>query len=202
MVATYNAQNQGLFAQGSPPYAEITRQGIGWNCSISSAIAPLAAIPTTTAGLELFNNSQASGAPMAMVVDTLFAFELAATNVVRTYAIWAMVTTAKVVPTLGALSVFSHSGRAFYTTTAASRVVSGLGTTVIANGWRPWGPVNAWGTLPTAIPGASYTAEVNGRLLVPPGASLCVHVAGALATGTFTFGASWYEVSPITVVNV
>ncbi len=202
MVATYNSQLQGIIAQGNPPYTEITRQGVGWTCSIATPIAPLAAVPTTTAGLELFNNSFVSGNPMTMIVDSLCAFQIVSTNAVRAYGIWAMVSTAKLVPTLGALSVFSLSGRAFYTTTAQSRVVSGLGTTVIANGWRPWGPVATWGAANGGVvPGESLEAPVNGRLIVPPGASLCIHVTGSLATGTFTFGANWYE-EPMTVVNV
>ena len=35
-----------------------------------------------------------------------------------------------------------------------------------------------------ATPGNGWHAEVNGRLIVPPGASLCVTVAGSLATAS------------------
>ncbi len=128
MVATYNAQLQGIYAQGNPPYTEITRQGVGYNCSLAAAIAPLAAIPTTTAGLELFNNSGASGSPMTMIVDSLFAFELVATNVVRTYAIWAMVTTQKAAPAFTTLNIFSQSGRALTASIASGKIITGLGT--------------------------------------------------------------------------
>ncbi len=200
MTNLVNAQSQGLYAQGNPPYTEVTRQGSGFNVSLASAAAPLNAIPTTVAGLEIFNNTAGNSA-VTLVIDSLFAFELASTNFVRSYAIWAMVTTQKVAPTLTALDIFSHSGRAKTTTTATSRIITGAGTTVVANGWRPWGPVDVWGPANGGVvPGESLEANVGGRLIVPPNCSLCIHVAGALATGTFTMGASWYELAMSNVV--
>jgi hypothetical protein len=36
-------------------------------------------------------------------------------------------------------------------------------------------------------------AEVDGRLIVPPQCSLCLHVVSSLVGQTFTQGARWYE---------
>ena len=178
--------NQGNY----PRYAEAARLGNGWSIMTATAFAPVAALPTTTARLELWNNSNSG---MVMIADQVFAFQLLSTAAGQTYAVWAMVTTQKDNPTNTALTIYSNSGRPFITTTAVSRIVSAVDTTVVANGWRPFGAVQAWGT-GVATPGNSLLGEVEGRLIVPPGCSLCVVVVGSLATAsTFHCGASWFE---------
>lgn len=178
-------------AQGIPPYAEMGRRRLGWTVGTSTLFAPLVAYPTTTAALEIYNNYETE---TALVVTDLYASQILSTAATQTYAIFAMVTTAKAVPSLTALSIFSMSGKALITPTAASEIVTGVGTTVVANGWRPWGDVQGWGTA-AATPGNSWSADVEGKLVVPPGCSLCVHVVGSLATAsTFQAGASFYVV--------
>ena len=167
--------------------------GSMWNVQTATLFAPLTAVPTTVAALEIWNNTTTGGG-MSMIVTDLYAEQILATAASQTYAIYAMVTTAKAAaPTLGALSVFSQSGKAAYTTTASTRIVTGVGTTVAANGWRPWGSVQSWGTA-TATPGNAWNAPVDGRLIVPPGCSLALHIVGSLATASsFHVGASWVE---------
>ena len=173
-----DAQKNLLVAAGNPPYAEVRRRGDGWTVQTTTLFAPLTAIPTTTAILELYNN----GARL-LVVSDVFAMHVLATAVVQTHAIYAMITTAKAVPTLTALSLNSLSGKALVTPTATSEAVTGVGTTVIANGWRPWGNLQNF-NLGAATPGESWSVPVDGKLEVPPGASLCLHVAGSLATAS------------------
>lgn len=199
MTMTYNGQGQGIYAFGNPAYTEITRQGNGWNLVTATAFTPVAAVPAVTAALEIFNNTTGNSS-ITLVVDSLFGFQLTSTAVVQAYGVWAMVTTQKVAPSNTALSVFSQSGRASYATTAASRIISAVGTTVVANGWRPFGPVQPWSTM-AATPGQSIAAEVSGRLIVPPGTSLCVTIAGSVATASsWQVGASWYELPLVNVV--
>ena len=171
--------NKGLQVyQGLPPFAETQRRGDGWTVGTATLFAPLVAYPTTTAALEVYNNGERT-----MVISSLYASQILATAVVQTFAIYAMISTAKVVPTLTALNVYSLSGKAIVVPTAAGEIVTGVGTTVIANGWRPWGSVQAW-ALAAATPGNSWSAEIDGRLIVPPGCSICLHVVGALATAS------------------
>ena len=184
-----NELHEALVAQGLPPYTEMTRKGGGWSVQTATLMAPLVAIPTTVAALEIYNNM----ASTSLIVDTLFAAQVLSTAASQTYAIFACVSTKKAAPSNTALSVFSNSGRASYATTAAGRIITGIGTTVVANGWRPWGPPQAWGTA-TATPGNSWHVDIDGRLLVPPGCALLLHLMGALATAsTFQVGASYYE---------
>jgi hypothetical protein len=71
-------------------------------------------------------------------------------------------------------------------------VIAAASTTVIASGWFPWGngfTKGAGGVLPMG----GVCAEVEGRIIVPPQCSLCLHVVASLTGQTFTQGASWYE---------
>lgn len=184
-----NERRELLTAQGLPRYTEATRQGNGWSLQTATLFAPLVAIPTTVAALEIYNNYAA----LSLIIDTLFASQVVSTAASQTYAIYACVSTQKAAPANTALSIFSSNGRAVRATTAAGGVIAGIGTTVVANGWRPWGTVQAWGTA-TATPGNSWHVDIEGRLIVPPGCALLLHIMGALATAsTFQVGASWYE---------
>jgi len=186
-----NQLNELLIAGGLPQYTEMTRKGNGWTVQTATAFAPVAAVPTTTARLEIFNNTSGT----VLVVKDLFAFQLLSTAATQTYGIWAMVTTSKAAPTNTALDLMSLSGKAKVTTTAAGPIISAVDTTVVANGWRPYGSVQSWGTA-AATPGNSWSAPVDGGLLVPYLSSLCVVVAGSIATASsFHCGASFYVAS-------
>lgn len=188
-VALFADDNRNLGVNiGYPPFTEIARRGEGYTVQTATLFAPLTAVPTTTAALEIYNNHPTK----AMIIGDLFADQILSTAATQTYAIYAQVTTLKAVPTLTALTLASLSGKTAVTPTASGEIVTGVGTTVIANGWRPWGSVQGWGTA-AATPGNSWSAPVDGKLVIPKGASLCLHVVGSLATAsTFQVGATFY----------
>lgn len=176
-----------LVSQSLPPWVEINRRSEGFTVQTSTLFAPLVAVPTTTAALEVYNNGLRN-----LIIQEVFADQILSTAATQTYAIYAMISTKKAVPSLTALTLASISGRGLVTPTAVSEIVTGVGTTVIANGWRPWGSVQAWGTA-AATPGNSWSVPVDGKLCIPPGCSLCLHVVGSLATAsTFQVGATGY----------
>lgn len=168
-------------APGMPEYYATSKRLESWTVGTATLFAPLVAYPSTTAILEVYNNSVVLG--RHMIISEFYAAQILATAAQQTFALYAMVTTAKAIPTLTALSVFSNGGKSIVTPTAAGEIVTGVGTTVVANGWRPWGVVQAWG-LATATPGNGWSVPVNGKLIVPPGCSVCIHVVGALATAS------------------
>lgn len=192
--ADLNEMREQIVGNGLPPFTEMSRLGNGWTVFTASAVAPLTAAPTTVAALEVFNNSSGPGA-FTIVVADLIGFETvtAASAITRAFSLWGMVTTQKAVPTLTANALTSLSGRQSITPLATSPIVTGAGTTVVANGWRPYGNVQAWGiNAAGATPGGTYECPVNGRMIVPPGCSLCVQVTGSVSTGTFQVGATFY----------
>ena len=204
MTNSFNSANQLMVAQGNAQFAELNRLGQVWTTQTTTAITPLAAMPTTTARLEIFNNSNNVGAAFNLEIIDLFCFQLLSTAATQTYAIFAEVA-AEAAPTATALSVFSCGGGSPYTAGVGTRIITGVGTTVVANGWRPYGSVQAWGTA-AATPGNSWNARVDGALVVPPGSALHLQIVGSVATASSfqALGAQWAEV-PIgtgTLANV
>lgn len=175
-----------LVANGAGLYTEASRSGITWN-AISGAATPLVVIPTTLTIFEIYNNVANS---ILEVLD-VFCFHLLGTAALHQPSIWAQVTAPKAAPSTASLVIGSQSGRTKYTDTASTPVVSGSGTTVVANGWRPFGTQSP-GVVGTATPAEAWNARVDGALTVPYGCSLCVTVTDALATASSVqVGASW-----------
>ncbi len=200
MTNVFNAQSQALYAQGNPPFTEITRQGVAYNFITATAFTPLVVVPSTLAQVILYNNMTGPSA-LTLVIDSIFAFQLLSTAAVQTYGIWAQVTPPIALPVNTALSVFSQSGKPFYTTTTTSKVVTAVNISsgFAANGWRPYGPVAPF-SLAAATPGSSFEAPINGRLIVPPGCGCCAHVVGSVATASsFQMGVSWHELALVNV---
>ena len=189
-----------LVSHGLPQFTEMTRRGRGYSCTTETPFTTVAALPTTTAALEIYNNSSSAN-PLVLVVVDLYAFQLLATAAVQSYSVWGMVTTQKAAPSVAALELYSLSGKPAIIPTAASPVIPAVGTTIVANGWRPFDNPQPFG-LAAATPGASWCAPVNGKLLVPPGCALCVTVVGSLATASsFHCGATFY-LEPVTMASM
>lgn len=187
-IVVSNAFDELIVAQGLPPYTEITRQGVGWATMSTAAVAALVVRPGTTAAFEIFNPAGA-GRP-SLIIDRLFWFNLVSTNVIEGFSGWAQVTTPDRVaaaPTSGSFTVRGSTGKAY-----GGSVIAAASTTVIDAGWFPWGQAVSKGA-GGVVPFGAITAEVNGRLIVHPGGSLCLHVVASLVGQTFTQGASWYE---------
>lgn len=187
-----NEFDEQLVAQGMPQYAEMTRLGQGWQVQSVLAVAGLVVRPSTVTALEIWNGYAATGP--SLIIDRMNCFNLVSTNVIESYTLWAQVTTVKAAPAAGAnVTVRGNSGKAY-----GGSVVAGLGTTVIDSGWFPWGQGYTKGA-GGVVPHGNIEAQVWGRLIVPPGCSLCLHTVSSLIGQTFTHGAGWYE---RTITNV
>ncbi len=176
-----------LVAPGELAYTELVRRGNGWQTMQTSATAALVARPTTLTGIEIWNGS----ATVSLVIDRLFSHELvtSTTGLGGGAIIYAMVTVPVAAgPAITALTVRGSSGKAY-----SGGVRTGVGTTVVDNGWFPWGTGVKKESAGAVVPGGGLVAEVNGRIIVPPFASLCVTVVSGYAADTFTSGASWFE---------
>lgn len=175
-----------LISQKQAPYTDQVRRGTGWATMSTAAVAALVVRPSTTAAFEIFNGYPGGG--KSLVIDRLFFFGLVTTAVNEGWSGWAMVTTAKVAVSTGSFAVTSAYGNKTY----SGPVISAASTTVVANGWYPWtdGQVSSGAGV---TPYGCATAKVEGRLIVPPQCSLCLHVVASLIGETFTQGASWFE---------
>ncbi len=177
--ASADKQRNLLVSQGNPDYLETRRRGNAWTIWTTDPITPLAALPTTTTRLELYNNGS-----RVLVVSDLHGYRLTATTVVQSCCLFACVTTQKVIPTVDVSEIiYSLSGKDLITPTAASEVVPATGTTIVPNGWQPYGPPITR-ILHAATPGAGWNVPINGKLQVPPGCSLAVQICASIATAS------------------
>lgn len=176
-------QGRQLITPGEMAYTELSRQGAGWQTMATSAVAALVVRPSTAAALELWNGNAAGGP--SLVIDRLFSHNLVAVAN-SAMGMYAMVTTPKAAPSTASLAITGNWGKAY-----AGLVIPAVGTTVVANGWYPYGPGGNVVTVTT--PGVTLEAQINGRIIVPPQCSLCVHVVASTTSATFTSGASWFE---------
>lgn len=184
-TAQANQLGEQFATMGLPPYTEMTRKGNGWATMATSAIAGLVVRPSTVAALELWNGYNAGGP--SLIVDRVFAFNLVTTAANEGFSVWAQVTTVKAAPSSASLVVRGNSGKVY-----SGSVVNAVGTTVIDSGWFPW--TNGLVTGGAGVtPYGCAIANVEGRLIVPPGCSLCLHVVSSLVGQTFTNGAGWFE---------
>jgi hypothetical protein len=181
----YNERSEQICAEGLPLYTEMTRRGNGWSTMSTAAVASLVVRPGVLAGFEIFNGYGGGG--KSLVIDRMFAFNLVSTNVIESFSLWAQVTAAKSAVTSGSFVVRGLSGKGY-----TGPVICAASTTVVDCGWFPWGQgftKGAGGVLPMGV----ISVNVEGRLIVPPQSSLCLHTVASLVGDTCTMGASWYE---------
>ena len=183
-----------LMAQGALPHEEITRLGGGWGTMATSAVAALVVRPTVTAAFEIFNAHPLGG--KSLVIDRIFSHWLvqSTTALGSGAGIYAMVTTTKAAPATGNFVIASTRGkRAGADSTSGSPVIAAAGTTVVDNGWFPYGFTVKHESAGAVVPGGVLEAIIQGRLIVPPQCSLCLHVVSGYVADTFTSGATWFE---------
>jgi hypothetical protein len=184
-TAQANQLGEQFATMGLPPYTESVRKGTAWQTMAVTAVAGLVVRPSTTAALEIWNGYQPAGA--SLVIDRVFAFNLVTTAANEGFSVWAQVTTVKAAPSSAALAIRGNSGKAY-----GGSVLTAINTTVTDSGWFPW--TNGLVTSGAGVtPYGCAIANVEGRLIVPPGCSLCLHVVASLVGQTFTNGAGWFE---------
>ena len=192
-----NPRGDLIVTQGLPELAEICRLGNSWQASYGTGVTALAALPTTTAHLSLYNGEPANG--NCYVIDTIGCWS-AVQDVTQgqNTALFAMnnrITSAYSRPTASAMNIASLLGKGAYGGNAV--FANSLG--VVNDGWFPHqGP--GVGSV-TAVGGAIWKvteANVRGLYLVRPGGLFNIAAvqggAGGGVSGMFYY-MRWHEVS-------
>ncbi len=184
-----------LTATGASPYGEITRVGRAFYTGTTTAVAAVVAIPTTAVMMALYNNDVDGG--RSLIIDWLAASGVAKTAVAgQAQLLVNLGQTRAAAPTSAALAIKKANGLGGGTSdTKAITIVGGTAldaVTGLAANWIPWGPaVGAPGT--AATPGDGLFAQVDGRLIVPPGRYLAMHVIADVVGSTFQGFVGWHE---------
>lgn len=185
----------GELLTGTPKYADLVRRNTSFATMSTSAVAALVVRPSTAAAFEIYNPTTSG---VSLIIDRLFWFELVSATLIEAASGWAQVTTPNRVaaaPTDGSFAVRGNNGNAY-----SGATIAAAATTVIASGWFPWANLVMARPVSAAVtPMGVAIAEVDGRLIVQPGGSLCLHAVASTTAGTFTQGASWFEEA---IVNV
>lgn len=183
-----NSRNEQLTASGLPAYTEMTRLGNGWSAMNTTALAGLVVRPTTVANFTVWNGEPQGG--KSYVVDRVFCHQLVSTADEARFGMWlCMHDHLMAEPTADITAFKGHSGKQNY----GGAAVADTGATVVDNGWFPWG--SSVSVEPSGVlPGAQIAVNVEGRLIVPPGAAISTQVVASLVGDEFTTGVSWYEV--------
>jgi hypothetical protein len=188
-----NSRGDQLVSQGLPLQTEIVRLGDSWQVISSAGIAALTALPTTTAGLTLWNGEPDGG--KSYVIDSVGNSEIVV-DVTQSNmtALFVMLGKPPVTaPTDAALVIRSLSGRTY-----GGRARTVVGGTVVNDGWFPAG------TSAPAAPAVAGSAwkqmdwPLNGLYIVPPGGSFNIHAVKVAATAAQNLlNIRWHEVQLI-----
>lgn len=188
-------QGELLVANATAQYSEIVRPGRAFKAGTTTAVAAVVAIPTTAVGFAIYNNEPDGG--RSYIIDRVWAQNVVSTAVASQAQIMVLVGQVRetaptnAMPANALVNLNGNGGvdtrvRAILTATA-------LPATTGLQGY--WLPVGANGVKPgvAATPGYGMFAEVNGRIIVPPGRYFAIHVIANVVGETFQMGVEWHE---------
>ena len=188
-----NAAGEALLAAGDSDFVEVNRHGTGFIVRSTTATAPVKALPTTTAGLGIYNSAPDGG--RSIVIDALFAFQITvAANFTQNGLIYVLGQT-RVAPFTSLLDTArKNNGLGPETATVALVKAGGAildAVTGVAIGWMPAGV--STNTNVNSLIGAQLFVPIDGRLIIPPGRQFGINVFSSHTTGTWNVGMMWHE---------
>lgn len=185
---------RGQFMLGAGPFGTPVvpfPSGI-WQVRTATAVAPVVAIPTTTALLSLWNGEATGG--KTYFVDSVYVLTVASTAAAQVPTVLGMVNKALQAAIANTLTVAGLRAGAGVYATGGGLARGAVNTTVTDDGWH------AFGANPP-IPGATNNigscaeARLDGLVVLPPGGQFNISAIAPVATATsIQIGVRWYEV--------
>lgn len=181
------ARHELLVVNGMPGVSEVVRYGHSYFAFEAVAVAPVVAVPTTTAQVALWNGESAGG--YHYVIDSLFGVVVvsAAAATSLGFAIQNQVTRVSAAPAGSTITPVSLDGNAY----------SGRGKVVLAATVAN----EAWHVAEDAVVGPAsqvamtFGVRLNGLYPVPPGGIFSFSaLANTAAAITVRIGVRWHEV--------
>jgi len=192
-------QLEQLIAMASSPYEETTKMGRSFEVHTVAAVAAVVALPTTAAMLTIWNGEPDNG--RSLIIDRVWGLRIVSTTAIASQASLIGALGQTRVASLGAASglpVNALNGNGGKDTKAVSYLTAVAldAVTGVTNNWRVL-PGQTGGLKISAgaatVGGDMINAEVNGRIIVPPGRAFGVHVFAPLVGETFIAGIEWHE---------
>ncbi len=184
----------GLIVPGGALYEDITRAG-SFHFHTTTATAGLTAVPTTAVNCAFRNTDDDGG--RSMIIDAIYAMQVgnAGATLSGFGIIYVLGQTRVDALTDGALIPRKNNGMGPATNTVCvmsltATALDGV-TGELDDNWLPAGP----GVYPNiaSLPGMCIFDEIDGRIIVPPGRILGLHVLAGATTATWNMGIMWHE---------
>ena len=188
-----NPRGDLIIAQAMPEQAELVRLGNSYQAAYETGLASLTALPTTTAGLSIYNGEPANGA--LYVIDSFGSWEgvvdATQTDYTAIFANQQIAGGSFTKPTASTITTQSLSGRAAY----GGNAIIAAAATVVNTGWFPHAcPTGSV----TAVAGGIWKVNevpVRGLYCVKPGGMFSISsVKGTAAALQQFYFIRWHEV--------
>ncbi len=185
-----------LVAAGDAKYTDITRAG-SFIYRNTTAVAAVTGLPSTATNTAFRNTAEDGG--VSVIVDAIFALQIG--NGAAAFGQWGMIyvlgQTRVASQAVDVLIPRKTNGIGSTTGQVGTVVTQSIGGTAldavtgVAIGWMPIG--SSVETVVASLPGTQMWAEVDGRIIVPPGHIIGLHVLASQTTPTFIMGMMWHE---------
>ena len=174
-----------IIAHGMPGVSELVRMRKSYMAIAASAVAPVTALPTTSAQLTLWNGENDGG--LIYVIDSVGVFTTVSAGAATAIGLFACMHTGKKAAAVADLTIRGLAGQAYRGTATAD-----VGATVVNDVWIPIGTANVG---PASQIGQTLDVPVNGLYIVPPGHMFSLAaVANTTTTITTRCLIRWHEV--------
>ena len=186
-------QGELLVALSTSPYGETVRAGRAFEVHTTAALAAVVAVPTTAIMLGIYNNEPDDG--RVYIIDRAWALMAAGTAAAGQAALIGCLGQTRVAsPTSASLAINSLNGMGGKDTRVINATAALDAVTGVAANWRVLpGQTGGQKVGAAATPGVYINADINGRIILPPGREFAVHVLADVVGSTFTAGIEWHE---------
>ena len=195
-----------IMVQGLPERAELVKLGASWGAAVAtgSAFAPVAAWPTATANLTIYNGESAGGPCYVLDRAWMTSITGGMTGPLQLLG--------QVVPVGAAASGLAGATGGPFTDSANvnkwhlsgrssayagnAKFLTGNGNVGVTNRWFAIGPSTSLTASNAGAVSVGLGVEANlyGRIILPPGAYFNLMNVGGQAIGTAICGLDWHEV--------
>ncbi len=178
-------------AQGGADYEDVTRRGFAFHVKATTQVPSVVAIPTVATGI-MFWNSAADGGK-SMIVDAIFAVNLDGSDALATYGLIYVLGQTRVATVADELTARRNNGYGATANTVAIIAEGGNldAVTGVAIGWMPVGRSIQQAIV--SLQGTTIWADVDGRIIIPPGRAFGIHTIASDVNSDFQCGMMWHE---------
>jgi len=186
-------QGELLVALATSAYGETVRAGRAFEAHTTSAVAAVVAVPTTANLVSIWNGEPDDG--KLFIIDRVWALMAASAATAGQAGIIGCLGQTRVASlAVTALAVNALNGMGGKDTRVVTSVAALDAVTGVAANWRVLpGQTGGIHVGAAATPGMFINAQVDGRIILPPGRLFAVHVFADAVGSTFTVGIEWHE---------